>query len=393
MTQAETFKLGPLTVRPYRKSGKATGQWHIDIPPLLTRSGKRKRVLADSRKDAEARARVILREIQARGGFGELTPEYVDLTLSELVADWLDYQESRVELGKKRRSTVVTNIYQLKPVLAFLGARAAKTLKPWDLEEYQSHRLRQGRKARSINSEIATLGQALRWGHERGLIGPPPTCDSVPADSEEKVVATPEEVVAVLDSLREPARSLALFIATTGCRWSEAAQLRWIDVDEIKGIALVTPHQKRKLKTAQSKRAIPLPTETLATLRKLPKTHEWVFPSPKTGEPYTALKKTLARASARQKLSRNGEPFVITAQVLRRSFATWRAAAGIPPFVLQKILGHSPGSRVTAKFYTLAQDAHVRAAMEGFSLKPKPKIEAPNDRPLKVRKRQRTRRD
>ena len=85
-------------------------------------------------------------------------------------------------------------------------------------------------------------------------------------------------------------------------------------------------------------------------------------------------------------ITHNGEPVKISPQVLRRSFATWQAGRRTPEHVLQKLLGHKPGSRVTGAYYVMAQDPELREAMQGLRLR----SDASEHQSVRVRSRRRT---
>jgi len=52
----------------------------------------------------------------------------------------------------------------------------------------------------------------------------------------------------------------------------------------------------------------------------------------------------------------------ITPHVLRKANATWLAVRGVHPRVLQSLLGHSPGSRITDQHYVQSTDEALRQA-------------------------------
>lgn len=379
-----SFKIGLLTVRPF-KSGKP-GRWQIDIPGKFTRSGKRKREVFEDRASAEGAARTKWREIQARGATGLINSgAEARLTLDEVIEHWLDHQERRVRLGKKRTSTYEKNIYELKPISGFLGRHRVSDLSAWHVEEYQASRLDTGRAARTVNCEVATLRQVLLWAADHKGLPAPPRIEMLPLEHVDRFIATPEQVNSLVNALPEPVSSLVLILALTGCRWSEGRGLRWEDFDTVNGVFHIRQNAARGLKTKQSRRVIPLTPEAVERLQRLPRASEWVFPSPRTGRPYDTIGKTLDRAVERAGIMDGDKLAKISPQVLRRSFATWQAGRRIPEHVLQRLLGHKPGSRVTGAYYVMAQDPELHDAMQGLRLKP----EGKQPRTVRVRSRQR----
>ena len=176
-----------------------------------------------------------------------------------------------------------------------------------------------------------------------------------------------------------------LTLALTGCRWSEARALRWEDFDPNSREFRIRQNAARGLKTKQSRRAIPLTAEVIERLERLPRVTEWVFPSPRTGRPYDTIGKTIDRAVNRAGIMDGAKPAKISPQVLRRSFATWQAGRRVPEHVLQRLLGHKPGSRVTGAYYVMAQDPELHEAMRGLRIQPE------KQEPMSVRVRSRRR--
>jgi hypothetical protein len=59
---------------------------------------------------------------------------------------------------------------------------------------------------------------------------------------------------------------------------------------------------------------------------------------------------------------RNGKPMRITPHVLRKANAIWLATRGIHPRMLQSLLRHSAGSRITDQHYVQSTDEALRGA-------------------------------
>src|ERR1043166_4098538 len=54
------------------------------------------------------------------------------------------------------------------------------------------------------------------------------------------------------------------------------------------------------------------------------------------------------------------KPIHLSPHLLRKANATWQAMRGVAPTVLQSMLGHAPGSKVTDKHYIQVEEAAVR---------------------------------
>ena len=166
MTKARN--IGPLRVRPQMVKGKATGKWIVDIPKTLTGNGKRMRRLFDSKAKAEAVASEVKKKLNLRKlGFVEEQAQS-SLTFTQGATDWQNAHQSAVRTGNMHPKTLETRGYELKALKAFLGKHRLSEIDRKLVEQYQVHRLEQGCAVRTVNSEVATLKQVLRWLQAEG---------------------------------------------------------------------------------------------------------------------------------------------------------------------------------------------------------------------------------
>ena len=175
----------------------------------------------------------------------------------------------------------------------------------------------------------------------------------------------PQEVQRLIDVLPSSARPVVWFIAETGCRSGEAFNLTWDCVDEVNGWVEFKAKEGWTPKTRQSHRRILIGGGLLEAIRSLPKVGTYVFPSTDDpNKPRNNVKKALASAVIRAGLMlRDGRPMKVTPQVLRKAYATWQAMNGTPQRVLQALLGHAAGTRVTDCHYVqVTEDAKRQAA-------------------------------
>jgi integrase len=137
----------------------------------------------------------------------------------------------------------------------------------------------------------------------------------------------------------------------TGMRRGELFDLKWFDVDFNRRIVHV-----RQSKSGRP-RVIPLNSTAQTLLKGLPKTSEYVFPSPKN-------EKRRVNDVGRQfeRAVKNAKIADFHFHDLRHTAATRMADAGADPFTLAAILGHSD-IRMTAR-YTHATDEAKRRAVD-----------------------------
>ena len=80
-------------------------------------------------------------------------------------------------------------------------------------------------------------------------------------------------------------------------------------------------------------------------------------------KPMGAFRRLWKKAVADAKIMRCGRPVHIPFKSLRKAHATWQAERGVAESVLQGLMGHAKGSRMTRKFYVQVTDEAKRAAV------------------------------
>ena len=359
----KSHKIGPLRVRPHKRNGVATGKWFVDIPASVTGSGRRKRRLFDNRKQAIVVARELWRRLGHFGSGPVNQSQSSGLTFAEATLRWADEERDRVETLKKRASTLEADEHRLKALKAFLGAYDLSAISRKTLIEYQKWRLNEGRKPRTINSELGTFGLVIKWAFVNQYLDDVPKVERIPVVRHTLVVPTQEEVVRVIAALPAKLRPLLWLIAETGCRKGEAFNLTWDCVDEVNGFVEIRSNLGWTPKTQSSEREIPLSPGLVSAIRELPKVGPFVFPGLVPGKPMDNMRKALRTAVEQAGIRRHGRPVNLTLHSFRKAYATWQARRGIDENVLQSLLGHAPGSRVTRQYYVQAQQEDRLAAV------------------------------
>lgn len=376
MTKAknEAIKVGPFRIAPHIRSGVATGRWYIDTPAHLSPDGKRDRKFLPTKTEATTEAKRMLRELQLDGAISGTGPRLAGITFAEITKRWLQEQADRVATGKKRSSTLITDGYKLKALSAKFAQTDVAKIDTKAVADYQKERVEAGCAAPTINGETGILIQLLRWSQEKGLITRLPKVENIPIPLKRVDIATPEEMVRILDALEPATRLLVRFLAETGCRKGEAFALEWSDLDQQNCLVRIRRKEGFTPKTQHSDRDIPLTTSLMDALtaahnEALAKALEegaimpsWVFPG-KGGVKRVDFRKALATAIKTAGVTRDGEPLHLTPHILRKGMATWLHVRGVSDRLLQPRLGHAPGSRVTHKTYTHTITDDMRAVM------------------------------
>ena len=269
----------------------------------------------------------------------------------------------RVQTLKKRATSFAVDLYRLRSLTKFLGDQDLATIDERVLVEFQSWRLQQGRSPSTVNSDIGTLSVVMGWAIKHGHISEVPKVERIPVRRKQAFIPTPEEVVRIIEALPHRLQPLIRFLAETGCRKGEAINLTWDCVDEVNGFVEIQSRDGWTPKTMQSERRIPINDSLLEVLRDLPKESIYVFPGRTPDLPIGCFKKTLNEAVRNARIERRGKPVHITPQTFRKAHATWQAMRGTSESVLQDLLGHAAGSRVTRQFYVHVTEEAKKAAV------------------------------
>ena len=363
MTKRKPVRIGPYTIRPFVKKGVLTGQWELDIPPDCSGTSKRTRRLFDTLRKAENEARELRRQAHPVTGEPVVQLRRTGLTLQPAFQQYHAQQISRAETRKKRYSSIETDAYRAKALFRFLGDLDLGAITENRVNAYQRHRLKQGIKPVTINDETAFLTRVLAWANKNGYRVNLSEIEQIPVRPVHPDIPTPQEVVRIIDALPDRLRPVITFLAETGCRIGEALNLTWDCVDLDQGIAHIRSKDGWTPKTMQSERPIFLSDGLLTIMSQLPAGGSYVFPGAAPDKPIWNLRRSWNRAVRKAGIKRNGEPATFPPKSLRKALATWQSARGIDESVLQRHLGHAPGSRITRQHYVQATERALRNAV------------------------------
>lgn len=201
----------------------------------------------------------------------------------------------------------------------------------------------------------------------------------------EERTLTADELLALIDCIADGWHAELFTAASTGCRAGELYALTWPDVDLVgRSIRIKKSHYKGKVGATKTGkvRVVPIGEELLLVLRahrarQMLEQHPalatgLVFPATEAGELHNAAGDVVGdrgwhrnASSALKHLQRASRaanlPILVTPQVLRRTFNTMLHDLGIPPLVIQAMVGHV-SSRMTAHYHH-ASDSEKTAAI------------------------------
>jgi integrase len=314
---------------------------------------------------AAQRAVAALRaDINAESPRMNLTP----ISIQTLVEH---YREK--ELGEDSSKTYATcRTYQgyfRKWILPRWGQYKLKDVRSVAVEEWlRSLKLSNGSKAKMRNIMHAVFNHAIRWEwHERNPIT---HVRQSAKRAKIPIVLDVEEIAALLQLLKEPARTAVFLDVMTGLRVGELLALKWEDIDFEKSQISVTRsiviQHIGDCKTEASRKPVPLDSrlaEAMDHWRKIspyPRPGDWVFASPHSNGRLPYWPGAFYRAHilpAAKILGIEG----IGWHTFRRTYATLLKANGEDVKTVQELLRHA-NSLVTMNLYAQAITQNKRDA-------------------------------
>ena len=310
---------------------RPAGDGHIRMRPngryegvITLRDGSKKSVSGGTRAEVADRLKV-LRDADEQGL--KIAPK---ATVADAIKVHKEHLATRVKLGTLKASTEAWYIDMLKHAEP-LEQKLLKDLRPTDIEKWQAAMTSAPSTRRGAFTALkAALGTARRDGLTasdpfKGVHTPAAT------RLEEPAVAHVDDALKIAGKMEAPWKQVALTLAYTGMRRSEALALRWVDVDLDNRILWV-----RAGKTARSRRTLPMAEPLAEALEALPRSSAWVFPSRADTQldPRNFNRKFAEAATAAGYSD-------VTPHGLRHGAATRMLESGIPVHVVSALLGHA----------------------------------------------------
>lgn len=352
------------------KRGDST--WLVRIYLGRDAQGKRKylnKTVQGNKKHAERTRTKLLRERDV----GTLV-EPSETTLDAYLDCWLE----GVAKTRVRESTYDDYTFLMRRyVRPALGKRRLDQLKTLEIQQLYGDMSAQGLSPRTVRYTHTVLRNALEQAVLWGMLARNPADLAVlPRKRRKEMLAlTPEEARRFLAAAKEDTRcAFFSLLLDTGLRPSEAAGLKWDDVDLAGRLLTVRRTLKRggargwyfdEPKTLQSRRSVPF-TEGLQSVllerkdAQAPNDLNLVFTG-ETGEPLHA--NNLAKRNLPRILKRAGLPEKFRLYDLRHTCATLMLVAGVHPKVVSERLGHA-SVKITLDTYSHVLPTMQREATE-----------------------------
>jgi integrase len=262
----------------------------------------------------------------------------VEMTFSQLFEKW---QEVVVPTLKTSTANVYTRALRSR-IVPTMGEMPINKIGRYEVELFLA--VKGKTYAKNTLREIrSSLSRVLSWAVQCDWLEKNP-CSGVklPNGTGRKIVRTvlkAEQVKAIAGKLPEPYASLILFLAVTGLRIGEAVAVKWADFDgEVLNVSRrIYEGEEDTLKTAKSKRSLPIPAALLARLNALDHEIKWVFSS-ENGTPVNpgnALRRYVQPVARGLGIKLSGW------HDFRHTLATGLIQSGVPTKTVSEILGHA----------------------------------------------------
>ena len=161
---------------------------------------------------------------------------------SVMMQDLFDLLEQNHRLNNRTSKITGTCLKRLRRRFAGYTVQACTSLA---ITNYMAAMQRAGRKAETINREIAVLRTALRLGYRHDLVSRVPAIKLLPQLAVRNEFFSRDEINALMPRMPEYLRDVVLFGFLTGWRKGEITGLRWSNVNRAEAVIRLNPEQNK----------------------------------------------------------------------------------------------------------------------------------------------------
>jgi integrase len=271
-----------------------SGVWNIVYYPQ-GRKGKKKRLTLPEDIQERADALIVHDEFLNRG---RGKPSRFGLTVEKVWNDYLEWYEIH------RAATTYKDVVNVGQwVKKYLGNVPAEDLNVNHIQLYQKMRLMGRAKPinRAVNKEVAYLGAFIKWAARSGYIAPRSIhVDKLPYKRPLPIILSPQEVMKIIEAAPPLYRAFFLCLYSLGLRSSEAKNLKWDNIDT-ENMSIMVKQKGGTFKT------LPMSERLAAALKVIgpPVMGEYVFKSQRKGKAIVDVRKPLAAACLKAKITKH----------------------------------------------------------------------------------------
>jgi integrase len=270
-----------------------------------------------------------------------------NFTFKELATEYLKWAE--------RQKSFKSKSYLIKQLVEAFGNYPLRRFNSMQLEQYQTARLKKGNKPATVNRFMATMKhmftKAVDWYMvEEEKLKQIGKVKFLPENNKRLRYLSKEECQTLISACSDSLRPIVITALNTGMRKGEILRLSWDRVDLKHGFILLEDSKNGE------RREIPINGTLRETLRGRTRRLDvpYVFYDPKTGKPFTDIKKGFKGALRRSKI----QDFRF--HDLRHCFGSHLVMSGVDITTVKELLGHK-SLKMTLRYAHLAPAHKVKA--------------------------------
>lgn len=271
------------------------------------------------------------------------------MKLHDAVEAWLAYRAQLVDLFRLEQSTHATTGRVALLWQDQLGDIELAALRKSHIE-LALGRLSKTRGAATLVQDRAVLSQVLNWCVDEQLLDTKPRMPTVSLPSIELELPSDQDFIAAIKAVPPQHEASLRFMMLTGLAPHECERLQPEDFDKRRSAIAIGMREGFKVKCASRRRWVPLNDEARRLFAHAP------FPS------CASTEKALQRARGHMPKSAHA----ITPKMMRKWFSS-KLSHDCAEHVLQRLLGHAPGSRITRQHYVRSNQADIERAVSSLA--------------------------
>lgn len=284
------------------------------------------------------------------------------LTTQETIHSTLLFLWEKYKEQNKDKASIKADGYRFKNHIKYLSNKTPNELFTSDILQLTTRLNRLKLSPQTVKHVIGQIRRLIRFGAKNGFCSVPPPeqlhFDIPKVDNLKTETLTNEQLIALKKALDEEVdQNAAAFMRlalATGMRSSALMNLRWDDIDFVRGFITLRGEVAKKGKTE----IIPLTESARSILLAVDRNQNiYVFPG-KDGGPRRAFRRVAQRVKEKAGLPKDFRPL----HGLRHAYASFLASSGqVDLYTLQRLLTHS-SPQMTQRYAHLSDNALKKAA-------------------------------
>lgn len=267
------------------------------------------------------------------------------MNITTAIDRWLAYRQQLVDLGRIAPATLRNQRKIASTWSPLIGHVALEDVRKSTID-LAAAQLAATRQPVTLQADVQLLAQFLNWCVDEQLLDARPRLPTISVPRTEADLPSDAAFVWILQNTPARAAGALEFMLLTGLAPHELERLEPQDYDKARKAIGIGYREGFAVKTASRRRWVPLN----AKARRL-----WRPPYPSV----EALEKAIQRARRPDMPAGAAD---VTPKMMRKWFSS-KLAGDVAEHVLQKLLGHSPGSKITRQHYVRSTQADGEQAV------------------------------